>query len=122
MSDEFIPASVLDEISDVMAGFRSDICVLQRRGSSRDVGGAPAGGYVAAGRVRCRLESGSAAERIAGGRYGPELAAVAVLPRGTIVDVNTRIIWRGRTYDVIADPSGTLAAEVAVPVRSLGGS
>jgi hypothetical protein len=93
-------------IDRLLARFRESTCVIQRKGSSQDAGGAPAsGGYSTVATVGCQVAAAGrlAVERVFGGQFGPEIDYVVKMPRDTSLTSDDQIVVNGTTMQIVSD-------------------
>lgn len=103
-----LSASSARAIARLKARTRLDLCVIQRRASGRDAGGAPASAaFETQQGVDCRVSQPGRAplERVVGQQFGAEADYEIALPPDTQIGNNDRITVNGRTLEVIYVPA-----------------
>lgn len=100
-----VPAGPWNAASRLVARMRTTICVIERRTTGRDAGGAPVGGYAAIAKVACKVKAAGRmpVETVAGGRVGPVVDYEIAFPTATDVRSDDRIVVNGRTMEIISD-------------------
>lgn len=103
-----LPASAARNVDRLLGRTRLDLCVIERRASGRDAGGAPtSAAFDVEQGVDCRVSQPGRAplERVAGQQFGAEADYEIALPPDTQVTNNDRITVNGKTLEVIYVPS-----------------
>lgn len=124
MADPLLSAAEMNEIGADLAFARPDTCVILRKPTGRDPGGAPiSGAYTAVATVGCRVDATQRQplEAIFGGRFGPQADYTVALPRGTAITTDDRIAVNGTTLEVIGVPEiESFFVELVVGVKAAG--
>ena len=103
-----LPAASGRSIDRLLGRTRLDLCVIERRSTGRDSGGAPVSAAFAAQQgVPCRVSQPGRAplERVAGQQFGAEADYEVALPPETQISNSDRITVNGKTLEVIYVPS-----------------
>ena len=103
-----LPASSARAIARLKGRLRQDLCVIQRRPTGRDSGGAPVStAFETQQGVDCRVSQPGRAplERVAGQQFGAEADYEVALPPETQIGNNDRITVNGKTLEVIYVPA-----------------
>jgi hypothetical protein len=101
-----IPAGSNALIIRLLGRMRDDTCVIQRKPTGVDAGGAPvSGAYTAVASVDCRVvASGNVpTENISGGRVGPVADYEIYLPPDTEIRSDDRIAVNDKVMEVVED-------------------
>lgn len=118
-----VPAGAVAVIDRTLGRMRTDVCTVQRRGSTRDAGGAlvSAMGTVAILDCQVTAPGRTATERVTGPRFGVEADYEIRVPRNADVRSGDQILVNGqRRLDVVyaAEPSFGFQRTVLVKVPS----
>jgi hypothetical protein len=103
-----LPPASARSIARLLGRTRLDLCVIERRGTGRDAGGAPTTGpFEVVQGVECRVSQPGRAplERVSGQQFGAEADYEIALPPDTQVNNNDRITVNGKTLEVVYVPS-----------------
>lgn len=117
-----LPASAARNVDRLLRRMRQDLCVIERRGTGRDLGGAPATApFAVVQAVDCKVTIPGRAplERVAGQQFGAEADYVITLPRDTQVENSDRITVNGLTLEVVYVPKAiSYGFELKVQARA----
>lgn len=105
----FLGQSDIDDIIGIMTSLRLDDCVIGRKSSVVDRGGADVETWTYDANVSCSIQpmNRDISESQHGGRLIPDLDVLIHLPLTAVVERDWQVlhVQSGRTYDVINDPN-----------------
>jgi hypothetical protein len=118
-----VPSGVVTAVIDpLLARYRGDWCVIQRKSASLDPAGAPiSGGFTTIANVDCQVVASGrvAVERVFGGQFGPEAELVIKVDRAVDVHSDDQIIKDGKTMQVVSsDEDKSYGFELLIGVKA----
>lgn len=98
-----LSAGAVATIDRLQARMMTDVCTIQRLGSTRASGGALVEAYATVATLPCRVSASArmAVETLTGGRYGPEADYEVLVSRAADVRSTDRILVNDQTLNVV---------------------